>query len=355
MTVRPDQHHRVPEPPATQPPLVSVVIPVYNASDSLAAAVQSISAQQIAEVEILLVDDCSTDDSLEVAKHLAQQDARVQVFRHTCNRGQSAARNLALDKARGSWIALLDADDEFAPDRLRVLCEAGEAGRADLIADGVEFAGPRQPGAPPLLRASSGGALQTLTLRRLIRSDIPLNGMCSFGYLKPLIRRSFLERCELRYDEDLRFAEDLNFFARALMHGARWLMHPQTYYIYHQTNPLSVSRNLGALPRTLEHALLNNHRLREFAATIGVPGLDDLLDEHEDRWATVLWFNRLKLAVRDGRYQDAMHLTLDCPSGPRGMIRFARDRVRMKRAQAAAAPARAPVEPIARENGGLRS
>jgi glycosyltransferase involved in cell wall biosynthesis len=313
-------------------PLVSVVMPVYNAANTLDTAVCSILTQSLSNLEIIIVDDGSTDDTVAAAERLACRDSRIIVLRQPCNRGQAAARNVALDRARGTWIALVDADDEITEHRLRTLCEAGQAQQADMIADGVEFAGPRKPGTPARLRASEGlnGAMETLSLETLIRSDIPLNGLCSFGYLKPLMRRAFLEHWRLRYDEELRFAEDLNLYVRALMCGGRFVLHPHTYYIYNQT-PVSVSRDLHVLPHAADHALVNNRRMRAVARHHHLSALDAVLDEHEQRWSTVLWFNRLKLALRNGRIADVMQLTLDCPSGPRGVLRFARDRARVKR------------------------
>jgi glycosyltransferase involved in cell wall biosynthesis len=315
-------------------PQVSVVMPAYNAAASLGTAVASILRQSLTSLEVVIVDDGSTDATFAVARALAAEDPRVKVFRCPCNRGQAAARNLGLTRARGRWIALVDADDEIAEDRLNLLSEAGEATGADLIADGVVFAGPRQPGTPARLPACEGlnGETTTLSLEALIRSDIPLNGLCSFGYLKPLMRRAFLEHWRLCYDEDLRFAEDFNLYVRALMCGGRFVLHPRTLYVYNQT-PVSVSRNLHVLPKSADDALVNSRRIRELARQFRIAGLDRLLDEHEQRWSTVLWFNRLKLALRAGRISDVLQLTLDCPSGPRGVLRFARDRVRVKRGQ----------------------
>ena len=308
-------------------PLVSVIVPVFNGARCLATAVGSLTRQTLSELEVLIVDDGSTDDSVRVAAELAARDPRIRLLRHRCNRGQSAARNLALERARGRWIALVDADDEIDPDRLRILVEAGEACAAELIADGVHFAGPRQPGTPA--RLVTDAQPLALTVEALIESDIPHNGRCSYGYLKPLIRRAFLERWRLRYDEELRFAEDLNLYVRALLHGGRFLLHPQSLYCYNQT-PVSASRDVQVLPKVADHALVNNRRMREYARLHRRRDLDGLLDDHEQRWSTVLWFNRLKLALRRGRLRDALHLTLDCPSGPRGLLLFVRDRARSK-------------------------
>ena len=322
----------IPEEPASaEGPVVSVIIPAYNASNSIGNALRSVLKQSLEDLEVIVVDDASSDRSLQIARDMAAADPRVRVLSHSCNLGQAAARNLALRVARGRWIALVDADDEIAERRLDMLCRAGDRAEADLIADGVEFAGPRQAGTPAHLKACEGSEdpLPTLSLEALIESDIPLNGLCSFGYLKPVMRRAFLERMRLRYDEDLRFSEDLNLYARALACGGRFVLHPGTLYYYNQT-PVSASRNVQVLPTVADHALVNNCRLRELVSRCRIEGLDTLLEEHRQRWSTVLWFNRLKLALRRRRISDVLQLTLTCPSGPRAVLRFARDRARLK-------------------------
>jgi glycosyltransferase involved in cell wall biosynthesis len=98
-------------------PLVSVVTPAYNAARYLPETVGSVLAQTVADLELLLVDDGSTDDTLTVARRLAAHDRRVHVMAKA-NGGPAAARNTALRAARGEFIALLDSDDVFRPQYL---------------------------------------------------------------------------------------------------------------------------------------------------------------------------------------------------------------------------------------------
>jgi glycosyltransferase involved in cell wall biosynthesis len=309
-------------------------MPVYNAAGTLATAVRSVQEQSLTDLEIIIIDDASSDDSVRVAERLGNEDPRISLIRRPCNRGQSSARNVGMARARGVWLAPVDADDEISPTRLFDLCEAADTAGADLIADGIWFTGERGPGTPSELSAgkANGSAHHELSIETLITSDIPLNGQCSLGYLKPLMRTDFLRAHDLRYDEELRFAEDLNLYIRALAHGGRFVLHPKSYYLYNQT-PVSASRDVRVLPRVAEHALVNNDRLREMVRQHGLHELMPLVDEHRQRWSTVLWFNRLKGAVRDRRLADAMYLTLDFPNSPMGILRFARDRARIKRYQ----------------------
>ncbi|OWK41826.1 FkbM family methyltransferase [Fimbriiglobus ruber] len=103
-------------PPA--PPQVSVVMPVFNGARFLERAIESVRHQTLPGWELLAVDDHSADESGSLLARAAAADARVRVFRHPANLGQSAARNTALANARGELVAYLDQDDEFYPDHL---------------------------------------------------------------------------------------------------------------------------------------------------------------------------------------------------------------------------------------------
>ena len=101
---------------STTPPKVSVIITTYNRADILSRAVRSVLSQTFTDYEIIIVDDCSTDDTQEVIGRF--KDSRIRSFRHKRNRGASAARNTGIDNARGEYIAFLDDDDECTPNRL---------------------------------------------------------------------------------------------------------------------------------------------------------------------------------------------------------------------------------------------
>lgn len=95
---------------------VSVVIPVYNGASTLARALDSVLAQSFSDYRILLVDDCSTDDTVALAA--SYRDPRITIIRHETNLGAAAARNTAIRRSRGSMVAFLDADDAWHPQKL---------------------------------------------------------------------------------------------------------------------------------------------------------------------------------------------------------------------------------------------
>ncbi|MCI0692992.1 glycosyltransferase family 2 protein [candidate division KSB1 bacterium] len=99
-------------------PRISVVIPAYNAARWLRRAVTSASEQTLRPAEIIIVDDASHDDTYIVAESLAAQHPEIQVFRHDSNRGPAAARNRGIAESRGDYVAFLDADDFWLPEKL---------------------------------------------------------------------------------------------------------------------------------------------------------------------------------------------------------------------------------------------
>ena len=111
--------------------MISVIVPVYNVEAYLRKCLDSVVNQTYENLEILIVDDGSTDQSGKICDEY-QSDRRVKVY-HTDNHGLSAARNHALDRATGDYIAFLDSDDWFEPDLLKHLVSASAAGTKKLV------------------------------------------------------------------------------------------------------------------------------------------------------------------------------------------------------------------------------
>lgn len=103
-------------------PCVSVIIPVYNASNYLVACLSSVLAQTFQSFEVICINDGSTDRSLEILQDFRKRDARIQILQRK-HEGVSSARNAGLAVARGEFIFFLDADDEILPDTLQLLIE----------------------------------------------------------------------------------------------------------------------------------------------------------------------------------------------------------------------------------------
>jgi hypothetical protein len=116
----------------TPAPAISVVLPIYNTESYLSLVLESLLSQSERDLEIIAVDDGSTDGSLALLRTAAHADARIKVLAQA-NKGMSAARNLALEQARGRWIAFVDSDDWLAPQTLQVWRERAERDALDLL------------------------------------------------------------------------------------------------------------------------------------------------------------------------------------------------------------------------------
>ena|SRR5690554_904730 len=98
--------------------IVSVISPLYNCSDYLEQTIQSVISQTYGNWEMIMVDDCSTDKSIEIAQKYAAQDSRIKVLQLEKNSGAAVARNTAIEAAQGRYIAFLDSDDKWLPHKL---------------------------------------------------------------------------------------------------------------------------------------------------------------------------------------------------------------------------------------------
>ena len=112
---RPSPADAAPGTPPVTPP-VSVVIPAYNRAATIGAAIESVLRQTWEDFELVVVDDGSTDGTLEAARRIA--DPRLRVVAAPHNMGAAGARNLGVAEARGTWIAFQDSDDEWLPEKL---------------------------------------------------------------------------------------------------------------------------------------------------------------------------------------------------------------------------------------------
>jgi len=99
-------------------PLISVVMPAYNAENTIREAIESVLVQSFADFELIVINDCSTDSTADIVSMLAEKDHRIRIFHNSKNMGVSATRNFGIAEAKGEWIAFLDSDDIWRNDKL---------------------------------------------------------------------------------------------------------------------------------------------------------------------------------------------------------------------------------------------
>ncbi|KZL89726.1 glycosyltransferase family 2 protein [Clostridium magnum] len=111
--------------------MISIIVPVYNTQRYLHRCIESILKQSYKDLEIILIDDGSTDNSLSICQEYASRDKRIKVM-HKDNEGQGAARNLALDICKGEYIGFVDSDDYIMPEMYQIMLESIKFHKADL-------------------------------------------------------------------------------------------------------------------------------------------------------------------------------------------------------------------------------
>jgi succinoglycan biosynthesis protein ExoO len=223
-------------------PDVSFVIAAFNAERSIARAIESALAQRGVAVEVIVVDDCSADRTVAIARSFPTE--RVRVVKLEKNRGPGGARNAGLEAARGRWIGVLDSDDTVHPDRMSRMIRRAERSDAQVAVDNLdvlqEAGGVKTTMFAPSMLEKYG----ELSLADFIAANLLFEETFSFGYMKPIFERGFVERNALRYDETLRIGEDYIFLASALAKGGRCAVDPQPGYAYHIRS--------GSISRVLE-------------------------------------------------------------------------------------------------------
>ncbi|OYT73518.1 MAG: hypothetical protein CFK48_01150 [Armatimonadetes bacterium CP1_7O] len=214
------------------PPKVSVITPAYNGAPYIAQCIESVQAQTLDDWEMIIVDDASTDETVQVVQpYLA--DPRIRLLRNERNMGAGYTRNRALDAAQGEWIAVLDADDWYAPQRLERLLAFAQRTEADMVADlqvyvtewgSVYTVGWATYAKPPRHP-------RPYTVEECIRAHLSI---------KPVIRRAFLQQHGIRYVESIRKSQDYAFYIEILLKGARFALLPEPMY-YYRVHPHTVT------------------------------------------------------------------------------------------------------------------
>ncbi|MDH6130212.1 glycosyltransferase family 2 protein [Kitasatospora sp. GP82] len=223
------------------PPLVSVVMPVHNSAPTLGASVRSVLAQTHGDVELLITDDASTDGSWDLLMEFARQDERVRPHTAPEQGGAARARNLALARARGEWVAFLDADDLWLPTKAeRQLDFAATAGApltyTSYYKMDADFSGEAADFAP---NGRIIAARERVTYRDMLVQD-------HIGCLTAMYSRTVLGT---RLMPDMPRRQDYGLWLSIMRegHSARGLQEPLAVYRSGRAGSLS-SRKLALVP-----------------------------------------------------------------------------------------------------------
>lgn len=246
--------------------MISVIVPVYNAEDSVARCVESILNQSFSDFELLLVDDGSADGSGEICDSLAVKDTRIRVF-HQTNQGVSAARNTGLDNARGEYVTFADADDYVEPTWLSDF--AGVAGKADIIFQNAVWHYPDEK-----LFLRSVDVDTTLSYKEQLASLYPRNFL---GYVwSAIYKTNIVREGGVRFNTTFSYKEDLDFSLNYCKYAMSLMVLPCRNY--HYMFPKDRDYNKPGLSRLLleiaikdnMYAILGDSKLREVVTDAGI-------------------------------------------------------------------------------------
>jgi glycosyltransferase involved in cell wall biosynthesis len=209
--------------------LISAGFTCFNAEDSIEDAVSSAQAQTWTPLEIIVVDDNSTDGSWRVLERLAGEDRRIQIIRHTENRGVGAARNTVLEHASGDFIAFFDDDDRSRPERLSAQHERITRYEKDTGAKAVlcytatqRFYPENQVDYAPCLGMDTTPAPSGIDVARLILLGKPADGSTGACPTSSLMARRLVFESINGFDSELRRHEDTDFNLRLALGGAHF-------------------------------------------------------------------------------------------------------------------------------------
>src|SRR6185312_584895 len=232
-------------------PTVCVIIAAKNAQATIGRAIAS-ALRETRVAEVVVVDDGSDDLTTEASLAADDGSGRLRFLKLPQNRGPAFARNHAIAQSRSPLIAILDADDFFLRGRFDTMLDGEDW---DFVADNIVFIDERSAGQAEPAVPRFEAAPRFLDLSGFIDGNISRRGASrgEIGFLKPIMRRAFLDAHGLRYDETLRLGEDYDLYVRALLNGARYkIVHGCGYGAVVRSDSLSGKHRTEDLKRLYE-------------------------------------------------------------------------------------------------------
>lgn len=245
---------------------VSVIIPIYNAYDYLRTAMDSVLAQTLKEIEIICIDDGSTDHSLQIIKEYQNIDGRVRIVAEN-NAGPALARNNGMRRARGEFIAFLDADDFFEPTMLEKLYEIAVKDNLDISIGRYDIYNSRRSRFEEAVR---GDHYDIFTPGKVTsKNEYPdyIFTSTSGAAWNKLFRRSFIEEKGLRFLPDVKMYEDVYFTVTAISLAER-MGKVHEVLIHHRIH--SEQARAKSFSKHYSQVAVVYHKIREFLMNNGM-------------------------------------------------------------------------------------
>lgn len=209
-------------------PILSIIVPIYQAKEYLEKCIKSILEQSFSDFELILVDDGSDDGSELICNVFAKEDERVKIIRQE-NQGVSCARNIGLDYATGKYIAFIDADDWIEKDLFKEMIHVMEKSKADVLYHGFikDIWNENETESIPKDNPVIEGVLSKRTMKTYITEQKGEIGMKVFCYV---IKRELLN--DIRFNVNMAYAEDAVFIMQVLTKARSYCMLEKCGYHY---------------------------------------------------------------------------------------------------------------------------
>lgn len=225
-------------------PLASLIIPVYNAEETLSACMESALNQSFRAIEIIAIDDASSDQSLPMLQHFAQKDARLRVIANPQNQGVAACRNAGITASRGSYLFFLDSDDFLAPQALELLLKIAAQNPCGLIAGNCFVEQENQQFAPADL-----SAMQPLLNRKFDDAAtlyLAMDAVWDTVWGK-LFKAAPIKALQLAF-HDAKLGEDALFFWRFVLNSSDgfYFTDQPLYYYRRVSQSVSLTKNYNS-------------------------------------------------------------------------------------------------------------
>lgn len=220
-------------------PLVSIIVPCYNASNTLDRLVKSVLNQAYVNFELLLIDDGSSDSTNEICERYAAFDKRISV-KHKSNEGVSKTRNLGIEIAKGDWITFVDADDELGENYLMDMVNCAINKKTDFIISNIYAMFNGQKKSFDLEPSSVYGAKNIKQFLTDYINHPVLKVNCS-----KLYKLSILNNYKVRYNPKIRLSEDALFVLEYILHIQSLSVISEASYKYYQPNNLEFKYRLS--------------------------------------------------------------------------------------------------------------
>lgn len=308
------------------PVAVTVIIPVFNAAETLDRAVGSVLRQTMRDIEVIIVDDASTDSTWSLIGRWMCRDLRLCAIRHKQNGGKSLALNSAIQFARGAWLAVLDADDWYSSGRLAALIGLAETRGADLVADNQHF-----------FDAGVGEIVGTAWPPRDTGWELTFDGFLdasnayetfNLGMLKPIVRMDYIRTKSLKYENGMRHGQDFFYLLNFFLSGGSAVIADTPHYYYTQPFGTSSRRwsNVSRRRYDFKSAYEFNRRYIDVIASRLPHWQTERLQRRNDRLRYLEYFFQAKECVATHDWGGALARLVTHPE----MLGYALRRIRQR-------------------------